>query len=374
MRHPPCEAANQSAPLAADFPIVCGAPDPPSAYSVKPQSFKMASLSDPFIRRPVMTMLLTVHGDLFGVIGYRRLPVNDLPAVDFPVINVSVSYPGASPTTMARNVATPLERQFMQIPGLDAGHLPKRAGQHELHPAIQPRARAWTPRRPTCRPRSTRPPAACRSDLPSPPTFTKFNPNDQPIIYIALTSESLTRASSTTTPARRSASASASCRACRKVDIFGSKAAVRVKVDPSELAARGLTVDDLAAAIRAGTSYQGAGQFDGASAHFSAPAAGPARQRRRLRTASIVGEQAGAPIYLRDVADGARFGAGRAESSGISGRAACRLPPRRCRARRLAPGGRQRRGDRATVSGSAAAVQARTARRRSSSSRSMTAR
>ena len=72
----------------------------------------MASLSDPFIKRPVMTMLLTLCVIVFGVIGFQRLPVNDLPAVDFPVITVSVNYPGASPTTMARNVATPLERVF----------------------------------------------------------------------------------------------------------------------------------------------------------------------------------------------------------------------------------------------------------------------
>src|SRR5438552_19142243 len=78
-----------------------------------------ASLSAPFIRRPVMTMLLTVTVILFGVIAYQKLPVNDLPAVDFPVINVTVAYPGASPATMAANVATPLERQFMQVAGLE---------------------------------------------------------------------------------------------------------------------------------------------------------------------------------------------------------------------------------------------------------------
>src|ERR1700677_3074387 len=77
------------------------------------------SLSEPFVRRPVMTMLLTVTIIVFGVMAYRSLPVNDLPAVDFPVINVNVTYPGASPTTMARNIATPLEKNFLQIPGLD---------------------------------------------------------------------------------------------------------------------------------------------------------------------------------------------------------------------------------------------------------------
>src|SRR2546430_11644015 len=76
------------------------------------------SLSEPFIRRPVMTAVLTVSIVLFGVLAYFGLPVNDLPAVDYPVIQVNVGYPGATPETMANNVATPLERQFMQIPGL----------------------------------------------------------------------------------------------------------------------------------------------------------------------------------------------------------------------------------------------------------------
>ena len=77
------------------------------------------SLSEPFIRRPVMTAVLTLSAVLFGVIAYLGLPVSDLPAVDYPVIQVSVNYPGATPETMANNVATPLERQFMQITGLE---------------------------------------------------------------------------------------------------------------------------------------------------------------------------------------------------------------------------------------------------------------
>src|SRR5256714_6372455 len=77
------------------------------------------NLSEPFIRRPVMTAVLTLSVILFGVMSYFQLPVNDLPAVDYPVIQVQVGYPGATPDTMANNVATPLERQFMQIPGLE---------------------------------------------------------------------------------------------------------------------------------------------------------------------------------------------------------------------------------------------------------------
>ena len=77
------------------------------------------NLSETFIRRPVMTIALTVSVILFGVWAYTHLPVSDLPSVDYPVIQVQVNYPGATPETMANNVATPLERQFMQIPGLE---------------------------------------------------------------------------------------------------------------------------------------------------------------------------------------------------------------------------------------------------------------
>src|SRR5688500_5176495 len=77
------------------------------------------NFSEPFIRRPVMTVVLTVSVIVFGVLSFLRLPVNDLPAVDYPVIQVQAPYPGASPDTVANNIATPLERQFMQINGLE---------------------------------------------------------------------------------------------------------------------------------------------------------------------------------------------------------------------------------------------------------------
>src|ERR1700720_631609 len=78
-----------------------------------------SGLSGPFIRRPVMTVLLTLSVIVAGIATYNKLAVNDLPAVDYPVIQVTCSYPGANPTTMANNIATPLEKQFLQIPGLD---------------------------------------------------------------------------------------------------------------------------------------------------------------------------------------------------------------------------------------------------------------
>ena len=150
-----------------------------------------SGLSRPFIHRPVMTMLLTASIIVFGVLTYNQLAVNDLPAVDYPVIQVSVSYPGANPETMANTIATPLEKQFTQIPGLDLTTSTSSQGntqitlQFDLSKGIDAAATDVQ----SAIQRAT---GQLPSDLPSPPTFTKTNPNDQPVIYIALTSDTLT--------------------------------------------------------------------------------------------------------------------------------------------------------------------------------------
>ena len=150
-----------------------------------------SGLSKPFIQRPVMTMLLTTSIIVFGILTYRQLAVNDLPAVDYPVISVNVSYPGANPETMANTVATPLEKQFTQIPGLTLSTSSSTQGstnitlQFELSKGIDAAATDVQ----SAIQRAT---GQLPSDLPSPPTFIKTNPNDQPVMYIALTSDTLT--------------------------------------------------------------------------------------------------------------------------------------------------------------------------------------
>src|SRR5882762_7599782 len=149
------------------------------------------NLSEPFVRRPVMTVLATISIILFGVFAYTRLPVNDLPNVDYPVIQVQVAYPGATPETMANNVATPLERQFMQIPGLELVTSNSGQGnssftlQFELNKSIDAAAT-------DVQAAITRAQGQLPQDLPSPPTFTKTNPNDQPIMYLPLVSDTAT--------------------------------------------------------------------------------------------------------------------------------------------------------------------------------------
>lgn len=258
------------------------------------------NLSEPFIRRPVMTAVLTLSVILFGVLSYLQLPVNDLPAVDYPVIQVNASYPGASPETMANNISTPLERQFMQINGLELVTSQSRQGftsltlQFNLDKSIDAAATDVQ----TAISQAT---GSLPVDLPSPPTFTKTNPNDQPIMYIALTSDSVTRGQlydygSTQVGQRISIVPGVS-----QVLVFGTKSAIRIKADPSKMWARRITMDDLGAAIRGGSSYSGAGQFDSRAGSALLRPLGQLESAEEYANL-IVGSKSGAPIYLRDVA------------------------------------------------------------------------
>jgi len=259
------------------------------------------NLSEPFIRRPVMTAVLTVSAIVFGVLSYLRLPVNDLPAVDYPVIQVTADYPGANPDSMANNIATPLERQFMQIPGLELVTSKSSQGhtsftlQFDLDKSIDAAAT-------DVQTAITQATGSLPVDLPSPPTFSKTNPNDQPILYIALTSDSITQGQLYSYGTTQVGQRISILPGVSRVTVFGTKAAIRIKADPSAMASRGISVDDLAAAVRNGTSYTGAGQLDGESGTKLL------RPQGQLETAQqysdlIVSSVGGAPVRLRDVAE-----------------------------------------------------------------------
>jgi HAE1 family hydrophobic/amphiphilic exporter-1 len=258
------------------------------------------NLSEPFIRKPVMTAVLTISVVVFGVLAYFRLPVNDLPVVDYPVISVQANYPGASPDTVANNIATPLERQFMQINGLELVTSSSTQGHVNitLQFALDKSIDAAATDVQTAISQAT---GSLPTDLPSPPTYSKTNPNDQPILYIALTSDSVTPGrlydyGSTQVGQRISILPGVS-----SVNVFGTKSAVRIKVDPSKMWARGISIDDLVTAVKNGTSYTGAGQFDSPSGTALL------RPNGQLDTAEsygnlIVSSTNGAPVFLHDVA------------------------------------------------------------------------
>ena len=248
-----------------------------------------------------MTVVLTVSVIVFGILAYIQLPVNDLPAVDYPVIEVQVGYPGASPDTVANNIATPLERQFMQISGLEVVTSKSTQGyvSMTLQFALEKDIDAAATDVQTAISQAT---GNLPLDLPAPPTFSKTNPNDQPIMYIAMVSDSVTRGQlydyANTQVAQRISIISGVSR----VDVYGTKSAIRIKAKPSDMWARGISMDDLAAAIRSGTSYTGAGQFDAATGTALL------RPHGQLETAEdyanlIVATKNNSPVYLRDVAE-----------------------------------------------------------------------
>jgi HAE1 family hydrophobic/amphiphilic exporter-1 len=247
-----------------------------------------------------MTALLTASSILFGVLACKALPVNDLPAVDYPVITVSVSYPGASPTTVANNIATPLERQFMQINGLELITSASNQGQcnltlqFDLSKNIDAAATDVATA-------ITQAAGSLPQDLPSPPTISKTNPNDQPILYIALVSNSCTVGQLYDYANTQFAQRASILPGVSRVAVFGTKSAIRIKADPGALASRGLTVDDLVQGVRNGTSYQGAGQLDGSSRTFLLQPQGQVETAEGYEDV-IIGTKNDAPVHLRDVA------------------------------------------------------------------------
>jgi hydrophobic/amphiphilic exporter-1 (mainly G- bacteria), HAE1 family len=220
--------------------------------------------------------------------------------VDYPVIQVNVNYPGATPDTMANNVATPLERQFMQIPGLEMVTSNNGQGhssfvlQFDLNKSLDGAAT-------DVQAAITRASGQLPVDLPSPPTFTKTNPNDQPIQYLVLVSDTATEGqlydyANTQVGERISILPGVS-----QVAVYGTQSAIRIKADPSAMAVRNISLEDLTTAIKNGTSYTGAGQFDGLHRSFLLQPQGQlstAEQYDQL----IVGQDKGAPVFLKDVA------------------------------------------------------------------------
>jgi len=248
-----------------------------------------------------MTVVLTLSAIFFGILSYLALPVDALPAVDYPVLQVNVGYPGASPETMASSVATPLERQFMQIQGLELITSKSSQGftnltlQFDLDKDIDAAATDVQAAISTAT-------GNLPVDLPAPPSFSKSNPNDEPILYIALVSQSMTRGQLYDLASSQVGQRISIVSGVSKVDVYGTKSAIRIKANPSALATRQLTMDDLANAIRQGTTYQGAGQFDGPDTTFLLQPQGQLDSAEAYGKL-IVAMRDGSPIYLRDVAE-----------------------------------------------------------------------
>ncbi|MFZ3046151.1 MAG: efflux RND transporter permease subunit, partial [Desulfatirhabdiaceae bacterium] len=210
------------------------------------------NISRVFIERPVMTTLVMTGLLIFGIMAYRSLPVSDLPNVDFPTIQVTASLPGADPETMAASVATPLERQFTTIAGIDSMTSTSSLGltritlQFSLDRSIDGAAQ-------DVQSAISQSVGKLPPDMPNPPIFRKVNPADQPIFYLSLASPTLPLSTvneyAETTIAQRISMISG----VAQVLVYGAKKyAVRIYLDPKALASREIGFDEVVAAIDKG--------------------------------------------------------------------------------------------------------------------------
>ncbi|QQR74463.1 MAG: efflux RND transporter permease subunit [Holophagales bacterium] len=258
------------------------------------------SFSELFIRRPVMTTIVMVAILVFGGMAYRLLPVSDLPNVDFPTITVSAALPGANPDTMASSVATPLEKEFSTIAGVDSMSSTSSIGntsitlQFSLERNID--AAAQDVQAAIARANRQLP-----QDMPYPPTYNKSNPADQPILFIALTSPTLPLYTldeyAETSIAQRISTVSG----VAQVQVYGAqKYAVRIQLDPRQLATRGLAVDDVTRAVRGANVNLPTGTLYGPQKSFTLMADGQLTDAAAYRPI-IVAYRDGKPVRLEEL-------------------------------------------------------------------------
>ena len=258
------------------------------------------TFSELFVRRPVMTILMTVLLVVGGVWAYLQLPVNSLPTVDYPVIQVTVAYPGASPATMASAVATPLENEFTQVPGLEFMYSDNKQGFSTITLTFNLNRNVDLVA-PDVQAAITRAQNNLPKDLPSPPTYQKFNPSDSPIYYLMMYSDTLPHGELYDYANHIVARKLSMIDGVSKVEAFGSKRAVRIQFDPAKLAAYQIGVDELALALKAGTVNIPGGSLNGASRTYTIEPQGQLRTARDYDELIIATRQ-GNPIRLKDVA------------------------------------------------------------------------
>ena len=259
------------------------------------------NISEIFIRRPIATSLIMLGIAVMGVVAYRVLAVSDLPNVDFPTLNVGAGLPGGDPTTMASAVASPLERQFTTIAGIDEMTSSSSTGssnvtlQFDLNRSIDSAAvdvqtaiAAVMPLLP--------------AGMPAPPSFRKFNPADQPIMFLGLTSDVvpmyvLDDYAETVIAPRISMISGVS-----QVQVQGAqKYAVRVQIDPNKLHAQGIGINEINQALQNWNVNIPTGQLFGPDATYNIQAAGQLMNAEAFKPV-VIAYRNGAPVRLEQVA------------------------------------------------------------------------
>ena len=260
------------------------------------------NFAEPFIRRPVATTLLVLSILIFGAMSYRVLPVSDLPTVDFPTIQVDANLPGASPETMASAVATPLEKQFSTISGLTSISSTNSQGssnitlQFDLSRDIDSAAQDVQ----SMIARATRqlPPG-----MPSPPGFRKVNPADAPVLFLTLSSPTLPLSEVNRYADNLLAQRLSMVSGVAQVNVFGAqKYAVRVHLDPTQLASRQIGIDTVAQAIPSANSNRPTGILYGPDRNFVVDVSGQLMEAKAYRNV-VVTYRNGSPVYLSELAN-----------------------------------------------------------------------
>ena len=258
------------------------------------------SVSEIFVRRPVMTTLVMIGILVFGIVAYRMLPVSDLPNVDFPTIQVTATLPGASPETMASAVATPLEKQFSSIAALDSMTSTSGIGQSQITLQfsldrnidaaaldVQSAISAALKQLPTT--------------MTVPPTFRKVNPADAPVFFIGMTSQTMPLSKVDEYAETLLAQRLSMIDGVALVNVYGSqKYAVRIDLDPGALETRGLGIDQVSAAVGAGNVNLPTGTLYGGDRTYSVMVNGQFDAAKPFANL-VVAYQNGAPVRLGDL-------------------------------------------------------------------------
>ncbi len=247
-----------------------------------------------------MTTLVMIGLLVFGVMAYRILPVSDLPNVDFPTIQVTARLPGANPDNMAASVATPLEREFSTIAGIDSMSSSSTLGitritiQFNLDRSID--AAAQDVQSAIAKAARKLPP-----DMPTPPTYQKVNPADSPVFYLALSSPTLPLSAVNEYADTMIAQRISMLSGVAQVSVYGAKKyAVRVQLDPKAMASREIGIDEVAKAISQGNVNLPTGTLYGEHQSFNIQASGQLMDAKSFRPL-IVSWQNGSAVRLEEI-------------------------------------------------------------------------
>lgn len=258
------------------------------------------NFSQLFVRRPVMTTLVMLSFLIFGIMAFRLLPVNDLPNVDFPTILVSAALPGAGPETMASSVATPLERQFSTIDGLDSMTSANFLGTSQITLQFSLR-RNLDAASQDVQAAISRAQRQLPADMPAPPSYQKVNPASSPILFLVLTSPTLPLSTLDDYGETMMAQRISMVSGVAQVQVFGSQLyAVRIQLNPDSLASRGVGIDQVARAVESANVNLPTGTLYGPDQAFTIESNGQLFNASAYRDL-IVTYRNGSPVRLKEL-------------------------------------------------------------------------